>query len=86
MHRQGDGSALLPAAGGGKAVPQASSLVALEPTFPLMQTMKHLGVSDDRDLISSAILPHSSWGIQMKALTNALFLSQALGGPFFPAH
>ena len=79
--RQGDGSALLPAAGGGKAVPQASSLVALEPTFPsLMQTMKHLGnQGDDNDPNQLSYVPHSGWGNQMKALTNALFLSQALG-------
>ena len=53
-----------------------------------MQTMKHLGnQGDDNDPNQLSYVPHSGWGNQMKALTNALFLSQALGRPWsFPAH
>ena len=74
-HQRGADGALLPL----PAYPQATSLVAeLQPSGSRLKALLATSTSAANADGQLSYVPHSGWGNQVKALTNALFLAQAL--------
>ena len=74
-HQRPADGALLPSSG----YPQATSLVAeLQPSGSRLKALLATSTSAANADGQLSYVPHSGWGNQVKALTNALFLAQAL--------